>query len=512
MVNAPLYRFLQQFFVLLAASSFGAISSAQQGQPATPTPTESVSTVKPLQRLPSSLQTVLTRAQIPLDNISVMVKEVGSKDRVLVHNVSRSMNPASVMKLVTTFSALELLGPAYAWKTEVYAGGEIKGGTLFGDLILKGSGDPKLTVERFWLLLRHLRERGLKTIQGDLILDKTLFGEIAYDPAKFDGEVLRAYNVGPDALLVNFKTVRFAFAPSVDGRSVSISPDVKPVQLDVINRVKLIDSACGEWRNRVFIDVQTPTPLQVRVTFTGNYPKSCGERSWNVSLLDHARFTGGVFAQLWDGIGGTWKGAVRVSPTPAEARLLAATESPPLADVIRDINKYSNNVMARQLLLTVGAEMRKNATDDPLRAATEAIKELFARNGIGTNELVIENGSGLSRTERVTAEMLSQLLDAAFKSNVMPEFISSMSLLGIDGTFRTRSRSALNGANAAAAQALTGQAHLKSGTLSDVRAMAGYVQDLAGRRMQVVLIINDSNAAMAQAASESLLAWVMARP
>jgi D-alanyl-D-alanine carboxypeptidase/D-alanyl-D-alanine-endopeptidase (penicillin-binding protein 4) len=472
-------------------------------EPALPAVGTSAS-AKSSEPLPAAFQDVLKRAQIPNDSVAVVVKEVGAKDALISHNALRAMNPASVMKLVTTYAALELLGPAYAWKTEVFAGGEIRSGTLHGDLILKGSGDPKLTVERFWLLLRQLRERGLRTIQGDLVLDKTLFGEIANDPAKFDGEALRAYNVGPDALLVNFKTVRFAFAPSVDGRSVSISPDIKPVQLDLINRVRLINAPCGDWRERVLIDVQTPNPLNVRVAFTGSYPKSCGERSWNVALLDHARFTGGSFAQLWEGMGGVWKGAVRVAPTPTDANLIASSESPPLADVIRDINKFSNNVMARQLLLTIGVESRKSVTDEPVRAATLAIKDLLARKGINSDELLIENGSGLSRGERVSAAMLAQLLDGAFFASVMPEFISSLSLLGIDGTFRTRHRNA-NGSVA------TGQAHLKSGTLNDVRAMAGYVHDGGGRRYLVVMLINHNNAPLTTAASETLLNWIGTR-
>ncbi len=449
--------------------------------------------------LPSPVTDVFKKASVPLENVAIYIKDVSARDPLLTLNADKPMNPASVMKLFTTYAGLELLGPSYAWKTEVYAGGEIRNGVLKGDLILKGGGDPKLTVERFWLLLKQLRERGLQSIRGDLVLDRTLFEDIAFDPAKFDGEPLRAYNVSPDPLLLNFKTVRFSFAQSVDGKSVSISPDIKPTQIEVVNRVKLIDAPCGDWRERVTLDVQTVTLTQLKISFVGNYPRSCGEKTWNVSLLDHARFVGGVFASLWKDVGGDWKGAVKLTGTPLDAKLIATAESPPLAEVIRDINKFSNNTMARQLFLSLAAE--KSTPPATARAAGNIIKDWLHKKNIAALELVLENGSGLSRTERASAATLGDMLDAAWRSNVMPEFISSLPLLGVDGTLRKRARG----------ESVAGQAHIKSGTLSDVRAMAGYVLDSTGKHWVVVMIVNHANAPLTQDAQDALLAWVYAR-
>ena len=449
--------------------------------------------------LPPSVTDVFKKASVPLESVAVYIKEVTAREPLISINADKSMNPASVMKLFTTYAGLELLGPGYTWKTEVYAGGEIRNGQLNGDLIMKGGGDPKLTVERFWLLLKQLRERGLQSVRGDLILDRSLFETVAFDPAKFDGEPLRAYNVAPDALLLNFKTVRFSFTQSVDGKSVSISPDVKPAQIEIVNRVKLIEAPCGDWRERVVLDLQTITPTQLKIAFTGNYPRSCGEKVWNVSLLDHARFVGGVFANLWKDVGGEWKGAVKLTATPANATLVATSESPPLAEVIRDINKYSNNTMARQLFLTLAAE--KAAPPATASAAGEVIKEWLRKKNIAAPELVLENGSGLSRTERASATTLALLLDAAWRSSVMPEFVSSMPLLGIDGTLRKRARG----------ESVAGQAHIKGGTLSDARAMAGYVLDSAGRRWVVVMMVNHANAPLTQDAQDALLTWVYSR-
>ena len=452
--------------------------------------------------LPASVAEAFTRAQVAPDSVAVLVKEVGAGEVLLAQNIDRAMNPASVMKLVTTYAGLELLGPTYTWKTDVLISGApdaLRGGTLRGDLILRGSGDPKLTVERLWLLLKHLRERGLRSIEGDLVLDKSFFGAVDADPAKFDGETLRAYNVGPDALLVNFKTIRFQFAPSIDEKSVAISSDVKPAQLAIINRARLIDGPCGDWRERIKLDVQQASVIDIRVTFSGNYPRSCGEGTWNVSLLDHARFVGGVFANLWRDMGGVWNGAVRLAPTPAGAKVIASTESAPLSEMVRDINKFSNNVMARQLFLTISAEIDKQ----PATAARSAdiVKGWLARKGINAPELVMENGSGLSRIERISASSLSRLLDEAFKSTVMPEFMSSMSLIGLDGTFRRRARS----------DVVAGTAHLKSGTLNDVRAIAGYMLANDGKRYSLVMLVNHPNAILTQSAQDLLLQWIYAR-
>lgn len=456
------------------------------------------------QTLPPAIADAFAKVKVPMENVTVLVKEVGAKDAALTFNASKPMNPASVIKLVTTYAGLELLGPTYAWKTEMLAVGDMHGGTLRGDLVLKGTGDPKLTADRFAAMVKQLRDRGLDEIQGDLILDRTFFENITHDETAFDGETLRAYNVGPDPLLLSFKTVRFAFAPTLDNKLVSISPDVKPAQLEIINRVKLVDGACGEWRERIALGMQDIKPARIRVTFTGTFPTSCGEKVWNLSLLDHARFVGGVFASNWRNSGGKWEGAVKLLPTPSKARLIASTESPPLADVVRDINKFSNNVMARQLFLTLSSEAWVGAIKEPGNASRSSllVKEWLAKKNILAPELVLDNGSGLSRSERISAHTLAQMLDAAWRSSVMPEFVSSMPLLGLDGTMRKRNRG----------ESIAGQAHVKTGTLNDTRAIAGYLLDQSGRRWIVIMMVNHVNAVQTQAAQDALFAWVFTRP
>jgi len=230
---------------------------------------------------------------------------------------------------------------------------------LAGDLVLKGTGDPKLGFEQFWLLLRQLRAKGLREIRGDLVLDRSHFAPDNHDPARFDNEPLRPYNVGPDALLLNYKAVRLTFAPDAAAKTVAVSAEPAPAQLDLVNLVKLTEGACpGAWHEGIRMDLGH-TDAAARLILTGGYPAACGEKSRHVAVLGHAQFVAGVFRQLWTELGGSLQGGWREGDLANGARLIARAESPPLAEVVREINKYSNNVMARQLYLTLGAEHAK---------------------------------------------------------------------------------------------------------------------------------------------------------
>ena len=450
------------------------------------------------QSLPPSVEQALKRAQIPLSGVAAYVQEVDGGRPLVAHNAAQTMNPASTMKLVTTYAALELLGPTYTWKTEAYAGGKLESGVLQGNLILKGYGDPKLTLENFWLLLRRLRALGLREIRGDLVLDRSYFEAAEYDPAKFDAEPLRAYNVGPDALLLNFKAVRFQFVPDADRRTVTVIAEPRPAGLEFAASVRASDGDCGDWRAGIKADFQS-NGGSAKASFAGSMPASCGERYWNASLLAQPNYVYGVFRQLWEESGGTLAGTWKDGTVPADARLLATGESPSNAEIARDINKFSNNVMARQLFLTLGAEVLKlpGRSDRSARV----VQSWLAEKKLDFPELILENGSGLSRQERISAEHMGSLLLEAWRSAVMPELMSSLPLVAYDGTMRRRLRF----------ESIAGQAHIKTGSLSDARTLAGYVLDQRGQRHVVVLFINHANAAAGQPAQDALLQWVYDR-
>ena len=445
--------------------------------------------------LPGPVAQALARVDLPQASVALYVQQVDASRPTAIFNASRPMNPASVIKLVTTFAALELLGPSYAWKTEAYLLGRLQDGVLDGDLLLKGYGDPRLTIEHFWLFLRGLRARGVREIRGDLVLDRTYFDLADHDPAKFDGEGLRAYNVGADALLVNYKAVRFFFLPNGTAQGVAVVPEPPLAQLEVTSSVRLAEGPCGDWRAGLRYDLQ-PRGTAVRASFSGSMPASCGERVWNLAPLAHDQYVYGAFKALWSELGGTLHGGLREGQAPAGAKPLASYESPGAAEVLRDMNKFSNNVMARQVFLTLSAETLK--LPGRYDRSQRAVQSWLIARKLEVPELVIENGSGLSRGDRITAEGLGRLLVAAYRSPVMPEFVASLPLVAFDGTMKKR----------LTADGVAGQAHIKSGSLADVRSMAGYVLDRNGRRFAVVFLVNHSNAGASQGAQDALLRWV----
>jgi len=444
--------------------------------------------------LPPPVAQALARAGIPESGIGLYVHEIGAAEPIAAHRAEQPFNPASVMKLVTTYAGLELLGPAYTWSTELLTDGTTQNDVLAGNLILRGGGDPKFTIENFWMLLRSLRAKGVREIRGDLVLDRSLFTTDHPDPGRFDGEPAQPYNTTPDALLTNFKSFTFTFAPDADTRSVRVTVDPPLPQVQVINNLTLTEGSCGIWYTRVKTQTQDSGDA-ARVTLTGAYARSCGEQTGYYSLLGHREYVGALFAYLWRDLGGVFNGRVRDGDTSAGAARLAGHRSLALSEIVRDINKISNNVMARQLLLTLGG----GTAATPERGA-RAVQQLFVARNITMPELVMENGSGLSRVERVTARGLGQMLTTAFRGPIMPEFIASMPLVGVDGTMYRRLTNT----------GVAGQAHIKTGLIAGVRAMAGYVLDARGRRVTVVMLINHPNSHNGNAVQDALLRWVHA--
>lgn len=448
--------------------------------------------------LPAPVVQALREAGIPQEAVAVVVQQVDQSRPLIALNATKPMNPASTMKLLTTYAGLELLGPAYTWKTEAYATGELKDGVLEGDLVLKGYGDPDLTLERFQGLMRALRNTGLREIRGDLVLDSHWLDLAAHDPGAFDGEPYRAYNAAPDALLVNFRATQFTFHGDAASNKVLISADPALPQLHIVNQLELRQVPCADWKDRLGYAVQNDGD-NLTVTFSGNYSIVCGEKALDLSVLDNTTYVHALFRQLWQEQGGVLRGSFRQGETPATARRLAVTSSPPLADVIRLINKYSNNVMARQTLLTIGAE--KQGAPGDVDKGVRSIQAWLAAKKLDFAELALENGAGLSRQERISTQHLAELLLAAWQSPVMPELMSSLPVAAVDGTLERRLKNS----------AVAGQAHLKTGSLEGVRAMAGYLLDQKGRRWVVVFVVNHANAGAARVAQDALLEWLYLR-
>ena len=446
--------------------------------------------------IPPAVANALRAARLPAGSVGLYVQDVATAKPSIALNPDRPMNPASVMKLVTTYAALELLGPSFIWKTGYYETGSRRGDVLDGDLVIRGSGDPKLAQENLWLALKAVRARGVREIRGNIVLDRSAFDANGHDPGKFDGDPLRAYNAGADALLINFKTFAITFAPDDAAAQVNITVEPRTTGLPLRTAVRMVAGPCAEFRAYPI----KPKLDATGISLTGTYASTCGVRTWwlHPFELSHVQYAGAVLRALWSDVGGVLAGDVRDGPLPAGARLLYEADSQSLAEIARDINKFSNNVMARQLFLTLSAELLKLPGSQERSA--RAVKTWLVDKKLGGDELVMENGSGLSRIERISAASLGRMLVAAYRSPVMPEFMASMPLVAYDGTMRRRLKT----------REVAGQAHVKTGSLNDVRAIGGYVLAASGRRYALVCIVNHGNLTGAQGLQDALLQWVYA--
>ncbi len=439
--------------------------------------------------LPPEVAHALQRARVPADAVSVVVQEAGSGAPVLQLNAREAVNPASLTKLLTTFAAFDLLGPAWTWRTGVWLDGSVRDGVLDGSLVIRASGDPTLTVERVWLLLERVRQLGVREIRADIVTDRSAFAEPQGTPADFDGEWLRPYNVQPDALLLNYKAVTYRFVPDAARGVARVAAEPALDGLAVDAEVPLADGPCGDWRAALKASLDDAQ----RARFAGSYAAACGERAWPVAYADPTSYNARLLRALWRSGGGRLGGIVRDGVAPARPPTFEF-ESPPLAEVVRDINKYSNNVMAQQLFLTLAVQPGQPAT--PAAARDVLTRWAVDRFGEPEGVLRLDNGSGLSRETRLTAQSLARLLQIAWSSAVMSELMSSLPASGLDGTLK-RSRT------------MPGRAHLKTGSLRDVAAVAGYVLGASGRRYVLVCVVQHPNAGAARPAIDALVDWVL---
>jgi len=445
--------------------------------------------------LPIRVQSALDARKVPHETLSLFVSDVDSGETVLEWHGDEPRNPASTIKLLTTLVALDVLGPAYRWRTDVFAEGELSEGKLNGDLVLKGYGDPFLVTERVWSLLRNIRHAGVQEITGDLLLDDSWFDVGEYDPAAFDRQPLRAYNVAPNALLMNFKVVRYWFEPDVANSAVIVQADPALDNLTVENRLDLASGSCRGYQRGITI---TTNEADDQVTFSGRFPDGCKRYAMDRAALTHNDFAYGLFDSLWRDVGGSFNGGWRNVVVADDAEPLLSFSSQPLAEMIARINKHSNNVMARQLLYTLGAEV--NGAPGTEESGRTVISNWLTDNGLASTDIAIENGAGLSRKTRTTARDMAAMLQFAWRQPYMPEYLASLSLSGLDGTLRRRFVNT----------ELVGKAHLKTGSMDHVTAIAGYLQSRSGRRFAIVAIQNyeDIHRGPGEEVQEAILRWL----
>ncbi len=472
---------LQLAAIVLALSSAGA--------PAAPAP--------PAAGLPAPIVEALRAHGIPQAAISIVVRDAVSGEVALELNAREPRSPASTMKVVTTFAALDQLGPTYHWTTRAYANGVMTGGRLAGDLVIQGGGDPFISTERWWSFARDLRNTGLRRIDGDIVIDRSFYATQDVDPDEFDGKGYRTYNVLPDALLVNFQAAEFHFLPEASGIRVIVDPE--PANLKVENSIKVIPGACRTGLRSVTFSTYADDPD--RISLSGRLSSRCAPTAERRAIMRAPDYAYGTFVKFWRELGGEFAGKMRLEPAPREARLLEEFESLTLGEIIRLTNKYSSNSMARMLLLSLAVD--RYGTPATVANGERALTEWLGHNGIEAPELVLDNGSGLSRLSRISADTMAKVLSFAYQSRYYPELAASLPLGGQDGTLKHRF----------AEVAAEARIRLKTGHLNGVGAVAGWVVNRSQRPLTVVVMVNHPGAEYGggQAVIDTVVRWALER-
>ena len=486
-----------------------------------------------LNTLPDSVEHLIKKSSITKESIAISVEKISRQttpsskyisSEVINWQDDKAMNPASTMKLVTSLAAMEVLGPQYRWKTDLFTNGQIQGDTLKGDLLLKGSGDPKLIPEEISKLLSNLKALGIKKISGDLIFDRTAYEKPQKESSFFDGETQRAYNASPDALLFAFNSLSFQFFPNADNDLVLIKQTPRLANLKIDNNLRVVESPfCVDWKKDIHMSLDRQPNGSWLATFNGNYPSACKSAAWNVVASDIDSFLAQSMIAAWEDVGGIWLKIpnFQTGHLNKSFRPIMTHFGIPLYESVKDINKLSNNVMAKQLFLTISLE--KSGKASSTENSEKIVREWLKKYNLEMPELVIENGSGLSRIERISSKHLNDILLLGLNSASKNYYTESLPVAGIDGTMKHRlldkikkyfpnkkDNDLLKTNTQGYPETLQKYgAYIKTGSLMDVRSISGYVVSRTGQVYVVTSFINHPNANTGRNIHDALLVWLL---
>ena len=408
---------------------------------------------------------------------AVRVVDVNSGQTVYDRNGGVPLTPASVMKLVTTATALYYLGVDYRFKTDILHTGRRDGGVIEGDLIVHGGGDPKLTPENIWRIAEELKRQGITEVKGSLVADDTFFDGFHLPKGRGAKRTQKPYDAPHGALSVNFNTIGLHLYPGEQaGERVRVEVEPKSDYIRVIN-----ESATSGKRRRPVGAFRMNGENGVVVKVTGAMRPSDAGGVIYVTIDDPLQFAAETFMAYFARAGIKIHGGIKKESAPQTAKTIYIHQSEPLPVILRELNRHSNNFIAEQVLKTTAAEEGGAPGSDEygLALAAKMLKEL----GVETGGLTMSDGSGLSKDNKLTARALTGLLSVmARRFDIGPDFISSLGIMGVDGTVRKR----LKYSPAKA------QARAKTGTLNNTSALSGYV---AGRdnKLYAFAILQNNN-------------------
>jgi D-alanyl-D-alanine carboxypeptidase/D-alanyl-D-alanine-endopeptidase (penicillin-binding protein 4) len=451
--------------------------------------------------LPDSVQLALDKVGMTEQHLGIVAfpLSAGLRDTsALVVHPDQPRQPGSTMKLVTATVALEQLGTNTRGRTDLLADTAPVGDVLPGPLYLRAGADTDLDWAALWTLLRQLREQGVRHIQGGLVVDRTMFNPTRLDIGvpPFDESPEFQYNAIPDALYLNGNMLTFVLQSDGQVLQARTSPVFPGVRIDT-TAIVLTGQRCADWETGWKLPEVVTQAGEVSVVLRGSFPKHCIQQL-ELNLVDRQWTTAMAVRQLWQQLGGQLDGAMMDGITPAGATVLTSHLGRPFAEVARGMMKRSDNPLTRLVYLRLGAQAAAPG-EETLVASARTVREWFDRQGIPTEGLVLDNGSGLSRSERISPAQLAALLLAASKGAHFPELLGTLPVAGVDGTLSRR----LKGT------AAEGRARLKTGTLRNTVGLAGFVQDASNREWVVVAFLNhDQASAKGRPVLDSVIEWV----
>ncbi len=440
--------------------------------------------------LPTELQKLMKRFHVAKKNSGILIMRLDNNEVLASVNRTTAFNPASVIKIVTAAAAIDTHSPNYTWQTRIAIDGVVKNNTLNGNLYLIGGGDPYITAEKFEYIIRSLYRHGIKTINGNLIIDDSYYQLPFHSPEEFDGAEFRTYNVGANAMLVNFKSLEVVLTN--DGKNV-IAYTVPPNDQFILNNnIKPGNGQCRSWRRnlneRYYVEENSIT-----LKLSGGYPFRCKKQSLRLAALKHVDYIGGYFTAIWREMGGHFNGVYQQGKTPETATVIDSHESQTLSQVTTLMNKYSNNVIARHLFLSLA----DNAQTRSIENAREAMQQWLKKHTID-NQTVIDNGSGLSRLTRITPKNMGRALKLVWQHPYREEIIASFPILGLDGTLKKRPSEGIS----------KGMARFKTGSLVNSKAIAGFFRDKKNNPYLLVIFNKNSSTRNAKSFQNAVLKWL----
>lgn len=447
-----------------------------------------------LYALPQVINEEIRKSGIAKKDISIYIKEAGKGGKVVASlNAHKTRIPASVIKVLTTYTSVLKLGFDYRWPTKFYTTGRLQNGVLQGDLLIKGFGDPTLNDKDLEKIVSTIRAEGIRQIRGDIVIDRSYFKIGNKDSSGFDEHLYSAYNAMPDAMMFNERLITVSVTPNKN----KVHKKYADESYKVVNQLQPVNKPCKgkySWPG-VRIDKSEVTPT---VLLKGKISKRCGKR--NISKVVTKPYKSFYYA-LKDRLkneGVEVRGSLKLRKIPKHAALLYTHYSDILEEIVSETNKESNNLYARHLLLLLGAKLY--GAPATMKKGRDAITYILgSRGALGEGTLRIDNGSGLSRTSKMNAKILARMLDDAY-DRYGSRWMETLSIAGVDGTIKRRFRNTV----------VKKRAWMKTGTLRRVKNIGGYVKNRAGKRYTVVILVNSQKARYRAAKlQDKIITWLV---